>query len=99
MSARATAADAGCWVAGRHGHYAMPGVIEIALAYGWADEQASGIAQRYPDLSESDQDALSDTVDDAEQWLNSHVAPQGFSFGWHDGEFFLWSDSEWEGDW
>jgi hypothetical protein len=32
----------------------------------------------------------------AEHWLSRHVAPDGWSFGWHDGEFFLWPDSEWD---
>ena len=35
-------------------------------------------------------------ADDAETWLNEHVAPEGYQFGWHDGEFFLWSNEEWE---
>lgn len=39
-----------------------------------------------------DQGSLADT---AEQWLNDHIAPEGYSFGWHDGEFFLWSAADW----
>jgi hypothetical protein len=30
--------------------------------------------------------------DDAENWMNDNVAPEGFSFGWEDGEFFLLSN-------
>ena len=37
-------------------------------------------------------------TDRAEDWLNEHVAPDGYTFGWHDGEFFLWADSEWESE-
>ena len=36
------------------------------------------------------------SADRVEQWLNENVAPEGFSFGWHDGEFFLWSTESWE---
>ena len=35
-------------------------------------------------------------VEDAEQFLNDSVAPAGSSFGWYDGEFYLWSQKEWE---
>jgi hypothetical protein len=31
----------------------------------------------------------------AEAWLNKHIAPEGWSFGWHNGEFMLWSESDW----
>lgn len=34
--------------------------------------------------------------DEAERWLNEHVAPHGFSFGWHDGDFMLCHDEWWE---
>lgn len=35
-------------------------------------------------------------VDHATDWLNDHIAPEGYRFGWHDGEFFLWTDVTWE---
>lgn len=35
-------------------------------------------------------------ADEAETWLNEHVAPHGFSFGWHDGDFTLCHDEWWE---
>lgn len=34
-------------------------------------------------------------ADSAEEWLNAHVAPDGFTFGWHDGSFMLWSVADW----
>ncbi len=40
-----------------------------------------------------------DAADEAEVWLNATVAPEGYSFGWSDGEFFLWSDQDWEDTW
>jgi hypothetical protein len=92
----ATAIDAGCWVDGGRGRYARARVIEIALDCGWEDSEATEIVARYPELSEDQQDALGDVVNNAEQYLNEHVAPEGFSFGWHDGEFFLWSDTDWQ---
>jgi len=41
-------------------------------------------------------EAVVDMADDAENWLNDNVAPEGYAFGWHDGEFFLWTDADWE---
>jgi len=43
----------------------------------------------YWELAEAGQ-----TGGDVENWLNEHIAPEGYSFGWHDGEFFLQS-AEW----
>jgi hypothetical protein len=34
--------------------------------------------------------------DEAEEWMNDNIAPEGFAFGWHDGEWFLWSIKEWQ---
>lgn len=34
-------------------------------------------------------------ADQAEQYLNTEVAPEGWAFGWRDGEFFLLPDHEW----
>lgn len=34
--------------------------------------------------------------EDAEHWLNEHVAPSEHSFGWHDGEWFLWPSKQWQ---
>lgn len=33
--------------------------------------------------------------DDCDRWLNDQL-PEGYSFGWYDGEFFLQSDEWWE---
>jgi hypothetical protein len=41
-------------------------------------------------------DCAAELADKAEAWLNEHVAAAGWSFGWTDGEFFLWPASEWE---
>lgn len=34
-------------------------------------------------------------ADQAEEYLNTEVAPEGWAFGWRDGEFFLGPDHEW----
>ncbi len=35
-------------------------------------------------------------ADQAAQWLTDNVAPDGWSFGWYDGEFFLQTDEWWQ---
>lgn len=35
-------------------------------------------------------------ADCAMEWLNENVAPDGASFGWHDCEFVLWADEDWQ---
>jgi hypothetical protein len=49
-------------------------------------------------ISDDEHEQLSWTYDDVEAWMNDNVAPEGFSFGWHDGEFFLWSNETWADD-
>lgn len=84
-----TSADAGCWIDGHYGIYATERVLSIAKDLDWP---VSG------DIDINDVDQLFDATDEAVDWMNKNVAPEGFSFGWHDGEFFLWSDEEWEED-
>lgn len=34
-------------------------------------------------------------ADEAIEWLNEHVTPEGHLFGWHEGDLMLWSDETW----
>lgn len=95
----------GCFIDGHWGQYAIARVVEIARDLGWDDAEGIDIATRHLasagpfaalDISDEEHGVLVDAADDAERWLNDHVAPKGFSFGWYDGEFFLWSDESWE---
>lgn len=83
---KASPDTAGCWVAGDWGQYATGRVIVLASCYGYAP------AAYDPD----DFEQVCEEADAAEAWMNEHVAPEGYSFGWYDGEFFLWADNEWE---
>lgn len=103
---RATSADAGCWIDGHWGQYGITRLIEIANGHGFPlspeDETAVETYNAGDFDFESDgqvydaADWVVQVGDDAEAWLNENVAPEGFSFGWHDGEFFLWSTADWE---
>lgn len=110
---RATADDAGCWIDGHWGQYGTARLVQIAAAYGYVDHPSGALsamtdlAEEHlasmgpsdsPGITDDEHDALMDSADEVEAWLNTYVAPTGHYFGWHDGEFFLWSDEQWEDD-
>lgn len=41
-------------------------------------------------------EAHTESADDIETWLNDHTTTEGYSWGWHDGEFYLWPTETWE---
>jgi hypothetical protein len=44
-------------------------------------------------LTDEEFDQMFWSADDAEAWLNDHIAPDGYRFLWNDGEFFLWPET------
>jgi hypothetical protein len=86
---------AGCWIDGTWGWRGIIRVIEIAEEHGMTlTEQQRSV------VNDADRDGVYEEIvglaDEAEEWLNEQIAPEGWSFGWHDGELFLWSDADWE---
>lgn len=37
-----------------------------------------------------------ESADDIEAWLNEHTTTEGYSWGWWEGEFYLWDSASWE---
>ena len=104
---QATPADAGCWIDGHWGQYGIARLVEIAEGMGYNDAEMIDYASRHLasmarsntfGITDDEHEALTDSCDDVEVWMNDHLAPEGFAFGWHDGEFFLWSDEDWEAE-
>ena len=102
---KATPDMAGCYVDGHWGQYANARMVEVAEGFGYADPDvihlakaklASMMPSDSPRLTDSQEEALIDASDRVESWLNENVAPEGYAFGWYDGEFFLESDEWWE---
>jgi hypothetical protein len=106
---KASPTDAGCWIDGHWGQYSVARMVDIAMAHGYRDEEVTGLAARMlahmgpnmgrtdiADLTDDEHESLSWAADEVEQWLNDNVAPEGYSFGWHDGEFFLQPEQWWE---
>ena len=107
---RLTSADnAGCWIDGHWGQYGIARMIQIASEFGFVDSASNppfatldcvDIALRHlspgSDVDWLELENMEQAADDVENWLNENIAPEGFSFGWYDGEFFLWSDESWD---
>lgn len=102
---RLTPEDAGCYVDGHWGQYGVAHMINRAEEFGYAEPEVTALADKHmasmgpsggEDLTFDEHEALSDASEEAENWLNENVAPEGYSFGWSEGEFNLWSNKEWE---
>lgn len=97
--------EVGCWVEGHWGQYGGdhladkidhmfnieplddPRVLrQIADA---TDEMG------YTEAASGWWEIRSDAIDTLEARLND-ATPDGYSWGWHDGEFYLWSNESWE---
>ena len=104
MAEKATPDEAGCYVDGSWGQYGIAHMIFRAKEFGYDDEEAIALASKHLDsmhghnegLSTDEYWLLGDYTNEAEAWLNENAAPEGFYFGWLDGEFFLQSEEWWE---
>ena len=94
---KATADNAGCWVDGARGWAAPIHMVDIAVERGWpiTDEDQEILDLVKDRRGDCDRETWQELCDDVESWLNDHVAPEGFSFGWHDGDFVLWTLASW----
>jgi hypothetical protein len=57
----------------------------------WARFGGDPESQRHP----NDPEHWMEVQVDVEHWLNDHIAPPGYHFGWHDGDFVMVSDAIW----
>jgi hypothetical protein len=101
-----TTVETGCYVDGHWGQYGPIRQIEITdemLSTDFMGElpkvpeefKAENTHSSYPVI---DMDRLEEILwvsNRAEEALNA-ATPDGFSWGWHDGEYFLWSQESWE---
>lgn len=101
---KAAASDAGCWIDGHWGIYGAVRLVAIATTHGrpMSDEDTKFVDAWHNAISSIDDvdvtDAVREIADEAETWMNENIAPDGYSFGWHDGEFFLQSSEWWSID-
>jgi hypothetical protein len=109
---KVTADQAGCWLDGANWGWTGPArVIELAQYFGMpSDDTDDAILKAFKESADCvimiDGEVIEDPAglvadqgelaDQAREWLNEHVAPEGYSFGWHSGDFFLMCDEWWE---
>lgn len=90
----------GCLVDGHWGRLAICRMLRIAIDAGYEMIDGGALAcYENDDVFHEDCDALGVLLDEAnraEEWLNEHVAPEGYMFGWYEGEFFFSSDIDWQ---
>jgi hypothetical protein len=74
-------------------------VVEIYLSGDWPADVTTVKLPSGQEVSRSDIGdfvaSQGELADKATEWLNAHVAPEGWSFGSQDGEFYLLPDAEW----
>jgi hypothetical protein len=90
---------AGCIFDGHRGQYIYGAIVALAIQYGYKPERlnVNGAHNRKPWGDREADDYVIETADDAEVYLNTLV-PDGYSFGWSDGEYFLANDAWWSLD-
>lgn len=99
----------GCLANGIFGiDYQAITVLEIARGHGFThDKVPEEFVDVYEDLLYSSRsiDGMESAIldqggllDYAVDWLNDHVAPDGYAYGFHDGDFFFQSDEWWDQD-
>lgn len=86
MVERAEASNAGCWLDGARGWRIALGIVEEAEAWGY--RPSAEFANYRAECDENDGDPaeyefIQEEADDAEAWMNEHVAPKGYYFGTH----------------
>lgn len=91
MNQKLTEADAGCWIDGHWGWRASMRAIALAHELGWKDYTAAPL--------DEESEHIFSIADEAVDWMNDTCAPQGYAFGWWEGELFLQSNADWEDGW
>lgn len=93
-------AGATCIFESHAGWHNVYRVIDLAVAHGMVLNAADRtMVEAYRSSEPLENDCTPDIADSAEAYLNDHLIPNGgWSFGWHDGEFYLANTAWWELD-
>jgi len=90
----ATVFEPGCIFDSHRGHYIYPEIIKLAESEGRAlDDRMIGLVESYDkDYHEEsyDYEAIIEESEAAIGWLNDNRRPEGFWFGWWEGDFGLY---------
>ena len=89
----------GCIIDSHHGLYALPMLVRLAQKSGLRlttyFEKITEMAERGEDLGDAKTDEFVWLVDEAEAYLQRQ-APEGYSYGWVDGDFMFLSNEDWD---
>jgi hypothetical protein len=83
---------AACIFDSHRGQYIYGAVVALAIQYGYKPE----VARKTWTDAEAGEDVV-EAADDAEEFLNE-MTPDGYSFGWSDGDYFLANEAWWSLD-
>ena len=94
----------GCLFDGHHGQYIYDMIVDLAHGYGYrrTDLYKTELWRQKRDGEDRHgvqaTELIVEEAERAEEWLNENVAEEGYSFGWHDGEFFYQPAAWWQDD-
>lgn len=89
---------------GHRGHYIYGEIVALAVRHGFplADADKAEIAAAKADAIAYDGPAGTESIifmsEHAEDYLNDQLTDKDWSFGWHDGEYFLANAAWWSLD-
>lgn len=92
----ADATMAGCWIDGHLGQYIYGEIVKIAEEYGYRASASFGQAYDRENGGLDPDEIIIHESELATDWLNEHVAEDGYTFGWSDGEFYYQADAWWQ---
>lgn len=84
----------GCLIDGHHGWHGHYMMVDLAIDLGFPirDEDRAHLDRYRSDMMDHESaewvTGQGGLMDEAEGWLNTHVAENGHHFAWEDGEFF-----------
>ena len=92
MTEKAEASSVGCWFDNGRGWRIAGAIVDEAMAWGYKPTKSYNEALKTEDDID-EWEFISDEAQDAEDWMNDHVAPKGYYFGYHPdwGDWGLYS--------
>lgn len=88
--------ETGCYVDGTWGNYALGRMIDVAKGFGFSlsAEGEKVLTRNYGNLTDDEYEIIREIGDDAEEYLNTYHAEDGYSWQWYEGEFGYWANED-----
>ncbi|MGI0134608.1 MAG: hypothetical protein ACREBW_06600 [Candidatus Micrarchaeaceae archaeon] len=95
---RADPTQTGCWIDGISGQYIYRNLLQVATSMGYPVSQEEITAFDHDVFDSNVSNDVLASVDVITEWMNENIAPDGYQFGFYEGEYFFQSEAWWEGD-